>query len=42
MGVQYFLATINGSDDETVHLFAEVVAPAVKLAQTCQPAGERK
>ena len=42
VGVQYFLATINGSDDETVRLFAEAVAPAVKLAQTCQPADEKK
>ena len=31
-GVQYFLATINGNDDETVRLFAEAVVPAVKLA----------
>jgi alkanesulfonate monooxygenase SsuD/methylene tetrahydromethanopterin reductase-like flavin-dependent oxidoreductase (luciferase family) len=30
-GVQYFLATINGHDDETVHLFAEAVVPAVRL-----------
>jgi alkanesulfonate monooxygenase SsuD/methylene tetrahydromethanopterin reductase-like flavin-dependent oxidoreductase (luciferase family) len=30
-GVQYFLATINGRDDETVRLFAEAVVPAVKL-----------
>jgi alkanesulfonate monooxygenase SsuD/methylene tetrahydromethanopterin reductase-like flavin-dependent oxidoreductase (luciferase family) len=30
-GAQYFLATVNGSDDETVHLFAEAVAPAVRL-----------
>jgi len=29
--VQYFLATINGRDDETVRLFAEAVVPAVKL-----------
>jgi alkanesulfonate monooxygenase SsuD/methylene tetrahydromethanopterin reductase-like flavin-dependent oxidoreductase (luciferase family) len=33
VGAQYFLATINGSDDETVRLFAEAVVPAVKLAQ---------
>ena len=29
-GVQYFLATINGRDVETVRLFAEAVVPAVK------------
>jgi alkanesulfonate monooxygenase SsuD/methylene tetrahydromethanopterin reductase-like flavin-dependent oxidoreductase (luciferase family) len=38
VGAQYFLATINGSDDETVHLFAEAVAPKVKLAQPGQTA----
>jgi len=41
VGVQYFLATINGSDDETVHLFAEAVVPAVKLAQAGQTATKR-
>jgi alkanesulfonate monooxygenase SsuD/methylene tetrahydromethanopterin reductase-like flavin-dependent oxidoreductase (luciferase family) len=30
-GVQYFLATINGKDDESVHLFAEAVIPAIKM-----------
>ncbi len=34
VGVQYFLATINGRDDETVRLFAEAVVPAVKLARS--------
>jgi alkanesulfonate monooxygenase SsuD/methylene tetrahydromethanopterin reductase-like flavin-dependent oxidoreductase (luciferase family) len=31
VGVQYFLATINGRDDESVHLFAEAVIPNIKL-----------
>ena len=30
-GAQYFLATVNGRDDETVRLFAEAVAPEVKV-----------
>jgi alkanesulfonate monooxygenase SsuD/methylene tetrahydromethanopterin reductase-like flavin-dependent oxidoreductase (luciferase family) len=30
-GAQYFLATVNGRDDETVRLFAEAVAPAIKV-----------
>ena len=30
-GAQYFLATVNGRDDETVRLFAEAVVPAVKV-----------
>ncbi len=30
-GVQYFMATINGRDEETVRLLAEAVVPAVKL-----------
>ena len=33
-GAQYFLATINGHDDETVRLLAEEVAPAVKLGRS--------
>jgi alkanesulfonate monooxygenase SsuD/methylene tetrahydromethanopterin reductase-like flavin-dependent oxidoreductase (luciferase family) len=31
-GAQYFLATVNGTDDETVRLLAEAVVPAVKVA----------
>ena len=31
-GRQYFLATVNGTDDETVRLLAEAVVPAVKVA----------
>jgi alkanesulfonate monooxygenase SsuD/methylene tetrahydromethanopterin reductase-like flavin-dependent oxidoreductase (luciferase family) len=33
-GVQYFLASINFEDEETVRLFAEEVVPAVHLPQT--------
>ena len=29
-GVQYFIAGINGTDDETTHLLAEAVWPALK------------
>src|ERR1700744_1854541 len=30
-GVQYFIAGINGTDDETTHLLAEAVWPALKV-----------
>ena len=30
-GAQYFRATVNGRDDETVRLFAEAVAPEIKV-----------
>jgi alkanesulfonate monooxygenase SsuD/methylene tetrahydromethanopterin reductase-like flavin-dependent oxidoreductase (luciferase family) len=29
-GVQFFLCVVNGRDDETVHLLADVVIPAIK------------
>jgi alkanesulfonate monooxygenase SsuD/methylene tetrahydromethanopterin reductase-like flavin-dependent oxidoreductase (luciferase family) len=33
-GVQYFMAMVNGKDDETVQLFAEVVIPALKAGRS--------
>jgi alkanesulfonate monooxygenase SsuD/methylene tetrahydromethanopterin reductase-like flavin-dependent oxidoreductase (luciferase family) len=33
-GVQYFLASIDAADEETVHLFADAVVPAVRPAAT--------
>jgi hypothetical protein len=29
-GIQFFLCLVNGRDDETVHLLANVVIPAIK------------
>jgi alkanesulfonate monooxygenase SsuD/methylene tetrahydromethanopterin reductase-like flavin-dependent oxidoreductase (luciferase family) len=29
-GIQFFLCLVNGRDDETVHLLADVVIPAIK------------
>jgi alkanesulfonate monooxygenase SsuD/methylene tetrahydromethanopterin reductase-like flavin-dependent oxidoreductase (luciferase family) len=31
-GVQFFLCQVNGRDDETVHLLADVVIPAIKAS----------
>jgi alkanesulfonate monooxygenase SsuD/methylene tetrahydromethanopterin reductase-like flavin-dependent oxidoreductase (luciferase family) len=33
-GVQFFLCLINGRDEETVHLLADVVIPAIKPARS--------